>query len=499
MSAKDSLLGLQNGSDVRGVAMEMEGGAPVNLTGEAANRIAQGFALWLAQRTGKEAKALVVGVGHDSRLTAEALKNEITAGLNAQRATVYNCGLASTPAMFMGTVFEKTAFDGSIMITASHLPKNRNGMKFFTREGGLDKADITAVLRLAEGLASATGKKAAKPAPLMKVYAATLRGIITEGVGGGDKPLAGLHIVVDAGNGAGGFFVREVIHPLAADTRGSLYLHPDGKFPNHAPNPEDKAAMASIRGAVLRSDADLGIIFDTDVDRMSAVLPDGTEVNRDAIIAMMSAILAPQHPGGTVVTDSVTSDRLTDFLEGQLGLKHRRFKRGYKNVINEAIRLNAEGVDAPLAIETSGHGALRENYFLDDGAYMAVKLIIATALAKREGRPLAALLEGLAPAGVEKEVRIPIKTNDFAAYGKEVLAAFEQRAKEAGIALAPTCEGVRLSVPGRGWLLLRMSLHDPLLPLNLEGKTHEDCEALLDMAAELLAGFEELELSVLKD
>ena len=163
------------------------------------------------------------------------------------------------------------------------------------------------------------------------------------------------------------------IEAAGADTSGSQFLEPDGHFPNHIPNPENKEAMEAIRQAVLTNKADLGIIFDTDVDRMSAVLPNGDEVNRDAIIAMMAAIIAEDYPGGTIVTDSVTSDRLSRFIEG-IGMKHHRYMRGYKNVINESIRLNQEGVVSPLAIETSGHGALSENYFLDDGAYMAVKL-----------------------------------------------------------------------------------------------------------------------------
>ena len=97
--------------------------------------------------------------------------------------------------------------------------------------------------------------------------------------------------------------------------------------------------MDAIRGAVLNNKADLGLIFDTDVDRMSAVFSDGQEVNRDALIAMMAAILVKDYPNSTIVTDSVTSDKLTAFLEGELHLKHHRFQRGYKNVINECKTL----------------------------------------------------------------------------------------------------------------------------------------------------------------
>lgn len=494
MGAKQELMQLQNGSDVRGVALAVEGGKSVNLTEEAVCRIAEGFVCWLRAATGKEHPR--IGVGHDSRLTAQSLKRAAIRGLRAQGAEAEDCGLASTPAMFMGTVFPETGFDGSIMLTASHLPRERNGMKFFTPAGGLDKGDIRSVLELAEGLEAVQGPAEAPTCALMDLYAASLRRKIVESAGAGERPLEGLHILVDAGNGVGGFFVTDVLERLGADCTGSQFLEPDGNFPNHAPNPEDKAAMASIRQAVLAHKADLGIIFDTDGDRMSAVLSDGEEVNRDAIIAMMAAILAPDYPGGTIVTDSVTSDRLTDFLTS-LRLRHRRFKRGYKNVINEAIRLGTEGVCAPLAIETSGHGAMKENYYLDDGAYMAVKLIIAAARMRREGKKLESLIAALPPAGEAMERRIPISGTDTAAYGAQVLETFRIRAAQAGYILAETCEGVRLTFPGEGWLLLRLSLHDPLLPLNVESTQPGGCAALLARARELLQGFERLDLGAL--
>ena len=502
--SKEQLMKLQNGSDVRGVAVEGVEGQPVNLTREAANLIAQPFACWLAKKKGKQLGELKIGVGHDSRVSAQALKEQVLAGLLAQGVQAFDCGLASTPSMFMSVVFPQTQYDGSIMITASHLPFNRNGLKFFDQDGGLEHEDITALLEGASTLQAAEKDLSSVPqVDLISLYAQSLREKIQAGVGAEDyeHPLAGLKVVVDAGNGAGGFFVEKVLAPLGADTTGSQFLEPDGTFPNHIPNPENKQAMEAVRSATVNNHADLGIIFDTDVDRMSAVLHDGTEVNRDAIIAMMAAILAPEYPGGTIVTDSVTSDKLTQFLEGTLGMKHHRFKRGYKNVINESKRLNAAGIVSPLAIETSGHGALSENYFLDDGAYLAVKLLIAAAKAKREGKQVDTLIEAL-PAQFEcREYRMNLQLEDFKPYGKKILETFEARAKEAGYAIAPNSyEGIRLSFTGeevQGWMLLRLSLHDPLLPLNLEGNRPGDCDKLVAIAKKLLEGFDKLDLSPL--
>ena len=492
------LLKLQNGSDVRGVAMEGVEGENVNLTPDVVNRIAGSFVQWLEKRTGKPARELTVAVGNDSRITADSLRYEALQAIAATGARALDCGLASTPAMFMSIIFEETQADGSIMLTASHLPFNRNGMKFFTKDGGLEKADIKELLTSAVTILPQSTDRGAHPCALITRYARFLRDKIRDGIGGDPQPLKGMHIIVDAGNGAGGFFATEVLEPLGADISGSQFLEPDGHFPNHIPNPENKEAMEAIQSAVRKNRADLGLIFDTDVDRMSAVLSDGREICRNALIAMMAAILAPDYPGSTIVTDSVTSDELTVFLEKELGLKHHRFQRGYKNVINESIRLDKEGIVSPLAIETSGHGALSENYYLDDGAFLAVKLLIAAAKLHNEGKDLGSLVATLREPAESKEIRLPVTAEDAHAAGDAVLAELEKRAKAAGIGIAsPSYEGVRLIFP-QGWALLRMSLHDPLMPMNVEGREKGSVAEIIKKMAELLDGLEGLDISKLK-
>ncbi|WP_040394344.1 phosphoglucomutase [Centipeda periodontii] len=496
----DDFKKLANGSDIRGVAVPGVPDEPVTLTPEAANRIAAGFVRLLTEKTGKTPAELQIAVGHDSRISALAIKDCVLTGLTHTGAHGIDCVLASTPAMFMSTIFEDTAADGSIMITASHLPYNRNGLKFFTAEGGADKADIQKILAYAAETEEAHGTlDHVLKFDLIGRYSEHLANKIRTALGAAEKPLSGMHIVVDAGNGAGGFFAGRILTPLGADTTGSQFLDPDGHFPNHIPNPEDPAAMRAIKEAVIENDADLGLIFDTDVDRMSAVLSDGTDVSRNALIAMMAAILAPDYPGSTIITDSVTSDGLHDFLEGELHLKHLRYMRGYKNVINECIRRNEAGEVSPLAIETSGHGALSENYYLDDGAYLAVKLIIAAAKARAEGRTLADLIANLRYPAEAREIRIKIiGVDDVRAYGQEVLAAFEERAKAKGLTIAsPSYEGVRIVFDG-GWALLRMSLHDPNMPLNIEADAAGGADAIERAVKELIAGFDALDLSGFK-
>ena len=495
------LMKLANASDVRGVAIEGIADEPVNLTTDAANVITSGFLEFLAERTGKDKKKLRVAVGHDSRISAAALKKAVLNALTAAGAVTVDCGMASTPSMFMATVFPETKMDGSIMITASHLPFNRNGLKFFTKDGGVEHEDIITIFQNAAHCPVVEGDVAkAQKYDLMERYCHHLRKKIRLELGGENQPLKGMHVVVDAGNGAGGFFATQILGRLGADTTGSVFLEPDGHFPNHIPNPENKQAMAAIKKAVLDSHADLGLIFDTDVDRMSAVLKNGQEINRNALIAMMAAILAPDYPGSTIITDSVTSDELTVFLEKELGLKHLRYMRGYKNVIDECIRQNKAGVTSPLAIETSGHGALSENYYLDDGAYLAVKLLIAAAKAKSKGRHLADYIAALGEPAEGKEYRLKIKgEEDFRAYGQGVLKTFAERAEHKGIKIAkPSYEGVRLVFPD-GWALLRMSLHDPNMPLNVESRKQGGVKVIAATVKDLLAGFAGLDMSVFNE
>lgn len=499
---------LKSGTDIRGVATEGVPGENVNLTLDICETITQSFVLWLSDKTKKSPDALTVSVGRDSRISGPAIAQVVEKALSGCGVTVLSCGLASTPSMFMTTV--DLDCDGAVQITASHHPFNRNGLKFFTREGGLESEDITSLLEISQKLSELfangdstglpQGKQGEiKPTDYMTDYSARLREEIKKGVNAEDydHPLKGFKIAVDAGNGAGGFYADKVLAPLGADTSGSRYLDPDGMFPNHVPNPENKAAMDSISEAVIESGSDLGVIFDTDVDRGGAVDSKGNEINRNRLVAMAAAIALEGNDGGTIVTDSITSDGLKEFIESYLGGKHHRFKRGYKNVINEAIRLNNEGINCPLAIETSGHAAMRENYFLDDGAYLCTKIIIKAAQLRKEGKSLEDFISPLKEAKEELEVRYKINEHDFRAYGESVIEKLEEYAKsQEGWTLADDSrEGVRVSLDkehGDGWFLLRLSVHDPIMPLNIESNIEGGKDIILAQVEKFIASCDKL-------
>ena len=498
---------LQNGSDIRGVALEGVANESVNLTPQIANILGKAFVKWLEQKVGKPASDLTISVGRDSRLSGPELMQGVMEGISALGSRVYDFAMASTPAMFVSTVTSGFDCDGAIMLTASHLPFNRNGLKFFTAQGGLEKKDISDILALAEKneFEQAVEKGAIEQHDFISVYADRFVNKIRQAVNHPqhfEQPLQGLKIIVDAGNGAGGFYAQKVLAPLGADTTGSQFLEPDGTFPNHIPNPENKEAMASICQAVIAHQADFGIIFDTDVDRGAAVDQFGNELNRNRLIALISAIVLREHPGSTIVTDSITSDGLTQFIEGDLKGVHHRFKRGYKNVINESIRLNQAGQDSWLAIETSGHGAMKENYFLDDGAYLVSKLLIELAQSKLEGKSLPDLIATLKEPEESEEFRLKIGVADFKSYGHEVIEKLQVFVSEQSdwTVVPNNYEGMRVSCRSSvedGWFLLRLSLHDPVLPLNIESNVKGGVSQIATRLIAFFRDFESLDISAI--
>ena len=483
---------LKSGTDVRGVALEGVPGEEVNLTDEAVTGIMKAFCAWAAQRCGKE--KLTIAIGHDSRLSAGRISACAVKAVTESGCDAIVTGLSSTPSMFMLLQEEDIGADASVMITASHLPFNKNGLKFFTPEGGLEGKDIADILAMAAEGAALSGSGCVRELGYIDRYSEGLVRFVREKTGQ-EKPLAGKKIVVDAGNGAGGFYVDKVLKPLGADTAGSQFLEPDGNFPNHIPNPEDKKAMHAISQRVKETSADFGIIFDTDVDRAGAVDSQGEEINRNRLIALISAILL-QEKSGTIVTDSVTSDGLTAFIESRGG-KHCRYKRGYRNVIDKAKELNAAGEYSPLAIETSGHAALMENYFLDDGAYLVTRILVSLAQLAKEGKDIGDLIADLPEPAEAAEVRLGFTTlgkQDFKNNGNFAIRELQLRVPDLpGMTLAAeNFEGVRINFDkdhGDGWALVRMSLHEPIMPINFESNSKGGCCVIANELIALLAPY----------
>ncbi len=504
---------LVSGTDIRGIVSKFED-KEISLSREEVKFIAKGFGKWVIKKYGRQSQLenrnIRVSVGYDARHTGSEFAKIIRNVLKEMEIDVLDCKMSITPSLFMTTIFEDYRADAAVMITASHLPSYYNGIKFFTTEGGLEKTDVIELLEMAkkgdcsceiklkEAMNIETKKGRATSKNLAEDYSKYLCELIRKEAGNDEKPLKGLKIIIDAGNGAAGFFADKVIAELGGDSTGSQFLDPDGSFPNHVPNPEAKEAIESIKKAVLDNNADFGIIFDADGDRSAFIDKSGREINRNNLIALLSDILLKEKTGSTIVTDSVTSMGLKKFIENRNGI-HHRFQRGYKNVINEAKRLNKEGQYTPLAIETSGHAAFIDNYFLDDGAYMAARLLIQLIKSKKEGINFTEILNEMEEPIEEKELRFAIKDKDFKAVGKSVLddlLTYVEKVK--GWELEePNYEGVRVIVDSNSWFLLRLSLHEPLLCLNIETGEKGKVDEILSELKKFFENYEKIDTSIL--
>jgi len=493
-----SYLKLVSGSDIRG-----------NAETDLSNHFLEQFSFVLARHLLKDHRKSKVVIGKDSRISGPRIEKALVDFLSKygvdtivfQSKEKWN-HVSTTPMVFSGTRHYEA--DLGIMITASHLPSPWNGLKIFTNEDVFPKTTLKELLGEADRISithTAQRQGNVQYEKYYQVYCSEMVDFVRNKIShpqNYDQPLQGLNILVDSGNGATGFFPSEILQPLGANTDGSLYLDPDGTFPNHVPNPEQPEAVKDLCQAVVDKKAELGIIFDTDGDRSAVVLPNGEPAIQNRLLALVSAMVLEEYPGSYVVTDSVTSDGLTDFIKEKGGI-HHRFKRGYANVKKEMQRLNEEKVRCYTGGETSGHIMFTENFYADDGSYTIAKFLIYLSQLKTKGQDFSTILSSLKEPAESTSVRLTIDLDDFKDYGLNVIDHFIQWAEQKELYI-DTTEGIRfntneLGIPG--WVLVRLSLHEPLLVVNMESDIQGGLEKIKELLKSHFENFQSVDLSKL--
>ena len=474
------------------------------ITDEFARKLGYSFALWLAEKLRTTPDALTISVGHDARPSGKRIYKAFMAGLTAADCDVYDCALATTPAMQMSIELTEKHICGACMVTASASEKNVNGFKLFTPDGAIHAEDAQKILEIAETVT--VPHRLVKDLDLIDAYGKRLKELVLEYMNEDVAlPLLGLHVVVDASCGSAGFYAS-LLESLGADTEGSFALDPSAEISAELSNPEGEKALEALSKAVLEQEADIGVKFDPDGDRVAIVDQNGKALNRNRLIALVAAMLLEDEKNLTFVTDSVTSSGLNRFIT-EWGGNHYRYRRGYRNVIDEARRLSDEGFNVPVAIETSGHAAMAENYFIDDGVYLATKVICEAMWRKRDGLSLSSLIDELQEPVEHMEVRLPIIQEDYKkAAGYVIEAILTTTLTSSEWRLAPdNREGVRIlfSLDGgvdNAWFMLRLSVHDPVIAINAESEIPGGLTYILDeLYAVLEKDNEELDLSPLKE
>ena len=406
-----------------------------------------------------------VAVGYDGRLSSPELEQVLVDGLKASRMQVLRVGRGPTPMLYYAAT--ELATDGAVMVTGSHNPPEYNGFKMML---GRKPFYGEAIQQL--GAMAAAGdvvEEAAGTDEQLDIVDQYVARLISDWDGGDHL----MNVVWDNGNGAAG----EVLQRLVSGLPGHhvvLNAEIDGRFPAHHPDPTVARNLQQLIGEVARTEADLGIGFDGDADRIGVVDDTGHILFGDQIMVVLSRDVLREKPGATIIADVKASQVLFDEI-AKAGGKPLMWKAGHS-----LIKAKMAEVGAPLAGEMSGHIFFADRWYgFDDALYAAVRLLGVLARAQRNLSEIRAEL----PAVVNTpELRFDCPEEHKFRVIEEVAA----RLREAG-ADAVTIDGVRVRTPD-GWWLLRASNTQAVLVARAEATSAEGLERLKDeLSAQLHA------------
>ncbi len=407
-----------------------------------------------------------IAVGRDARLSSEEVFRALTQGITEAGCDVIDIGPCDTPAVYFATA--RYDLDGSVMITASHNPPEYNGMKVSRRQAvpvGFDTGLGELEKRVSTGPlpppAAAPGT--VRTQDIRDDYVAHLARFRSD--------LSSMKAVIDCSNGMVGVFLPDVL--AGTGLRSTLlFAEPDGRFPNHAPNPLVESNLDALKAWVKKEGADVGICFDGDADRVMFVDEAGRFLSPDLLICLLGTYYFQRHRerlagGSTVVTYDVRSSRsVVEFLRS-IGAEPTICKVGHSYA--KKLLRDTKGI---VGGELAGHYYFRENYFCDSGmiAALAILEVLATA-----GKPLSRVIADVSRYFFSGEINFTVPN------GPAVLA--RMRADYAAGKLTDL-DGVRIDFDD-WWFNLRVSNTEPLLRLVVEAATRKGLE---EKTAELSAG-----------
>ncbi len=411
---------------------------------------------------------------HDMRETGPGLARAFADGALHRGASVVEAGLSSTDMLYFAS--GHLGVPGA-MFTASHNPAQYNGIKMcranavaIGQDSGLTDIRDRAARYLSDGLPPANVRGTVEQVELLTPYAKYLRGLVDLS---GIRPL---RVVVDAGNGMGGYTVPAVLGDSVLDplplTIVSLYFELDGTFPNHEANPLEPANLVDLQRAVVAEGADIGIAFDGDADRCFVVDADGAAVTPSAITALVAARELAKAPGATVIHNLITSHAVPEIVRENGGVPVRT------RVGHSFIKAEMARTDAVFGGEHSAHYYFRDFWFADTGMLAAMHVLAALGEQPVSLAELTAKYHRYAASG-----EINATVDDQAARLKTMHEAFGKRA-----ASIDELDGLTVEMPEGSWFNVRASNTEPLLRLNVEGPNQDAMERLRDEALAVIRG-----------
>ncbi|MBP7430828.1 MAG: phosphomannomutase/phosphoglucomutase [Candidatus Hydrogenedentes bacterium] len=424
--------------DIRGIA-------GTDLTEEIYERLGQAI---VAYTRGKRKKNCFV-VAHDGRLTSRSYAHAVMDGITGAGVNVIDIGQAPTPLCYFGLF--TLPVDGGVMITASHNPKEYNGMKVAVGTSTIHGEEIQKLYRVALGDAF---PKARKPVTvtrmdlLPKYLARVARGIHVK---------RRLKVVVDAGNGASGPVGVPLYEQLGCEVI-PLYCDVDGRFPNHHPDPTVPKNLTKLIATVKRTGADCGIGFDGDGDRIGVVNEKGEVIFGDKLLILFARHILKAEPGATIISEVKGSRTLYADIEAHGG-KAIMWRTGHSLIKAAMKKFNAQ-----LAGEMSGHMFFKHRWYgFDDAVYAGARLLEILGGTKK---PLSELLGDVPKTYVTEEIRIE---TDEARKFEIVKQATRYFKDDLGLKVI-TIDGARIEFDD-GWGLLRASNTSPVLVMRCEADT----------------------------
>lgn len=435
-------------------AYDIRGVVPVTLDAEVAEALGRAFGS-AARAAGEKS----VAVGRDGRLSGPALAEALIKGLVATGVEVIDVGAVTTPMLYFAA---HTLCRSGIQVTGSHNPKDYNGFKMVLAGRAIYGDEIQALRKTME-----TGT--AQLAPGGSVRKVDVAPAYIERIAGDIKLARPMKIVVDSGNGIAGASAPAIFRALGCEVT-ELYSEVDGNFPNHHPDPSKPENLKDLIAALAAGDAELGLAFDGDGDRLGIVTKDGQNIFPDRQMQLFAQDVLSRVPGGTIVYDVKCSQRLAPAIEAAGG-KPMIFKTGHS-----LIKAKMKEIDSPLGGEMSGHIFFKERWFgFDDGTYAGCRLL--EILSKSPDAN--AVLNALPTSFSTPELNVACAEGEPHA----VVDKLVKSAAFAAPAQVSTIDGLRVDWPD-GFGLIRASNTTPVLVLRFEGQTDA---ALKRIEAEMLA------------
>lgn len=444
--------------DIRGIVGK-------DLDKEVAFLLGRAFSVYLK---GVNPQARRVSVGRDVRLSSDELAAGVREGMVSSGLEVIDIGICPTPLQYFSLYH--LDLDGGVMVTGSHNPPEYNGFKLSAGKGTIHGNAIQELRQIIKDNAPDKGGGTRGQATRYEIIPAYREYMLREFSYLAAPGFRRIKIVVDAGNGTAGLIAPDILSRMGCDVI-PLYCEPDGRFPNHHPDPTVVEYIQDLITTTRESGADLGVGYDGDADRIGVIDRAGNVIWGDQLMIVLARDLLTRNPGATIIGDVKCSQRMFEDIRMRGGLPIM-WKTGH-SLVKQKMR--DEG--ALLAGEFSGHIFIADRYFgYDDAIFTTLRLV---EIMKKDGRDIGELLSDVPGMCFTPEIRVDCPEDLKKRVVEGVVKRFLQYREEGGspypIKDVNTIDGVRV-VFDKGWGLVRMSNTQPVMVMRFEAEDEESLQ-----------------------